>query len=78
MMHIFHQILSVIGALLILAAYWLLHRKRLESDGAPYLWMNLVGGLLLALVAIHDRRIGFILLETTWALIALLGLWRLR
>lgn len=64
----FHQILSLTGAALILAAYVLNQRGTLGPRDATYNIMNLVGSLLLLWVAVVDWRWGFILLETAWAL----------
>jgi len=38
--------------------------------------MNLIGGALLLWVAIVDQRIGFVVLEAAWALIAIPPLFR--
>lgn len=64
----FHQILSLTGAGLILAAYVANQRGRLGPDRTAYNLMNLVGSLLLLWVAVVDWRWGFILLEASWAL----------
>lgn len=70
------QIVSVAGAVLILAAYaaatlgWLDSRRPLAG------MLNLVGSGLLAYVAVLDRRIGFIILELVWAGISFWGLAR--
>jgi len=61
------QVLSVAGAGLILLAFFGLQRRWWPSTHAGYLWFNLIGSLILAFVAIWDRRIGFVLLETAWA-----------
>ncbi len=70
------QLASLLGAALILAAYVALQRRRWSSTGAAYLWFNLVGALLLAAVAIADRRAGFIILEGVWAAVSLVSLVR--
>lgn len=72
------QIASLVGAGLILAAYVALQRHRWSSTGKPYLWCNLVGALLLAAVAVADRRAGFIVLESVWAAVSLVSLVRHR
>ena len=65
------QLISLVGAGLILFAYAALQRGRWTSRAAPYLWSNLIGALLLTVVALADRRVGFILLEGVWAAVTL-------
>lgn len=67
----FMQIVSILGASLILLAYLSNSRGWLGPRDRWYNLMNLVGGLLLLWVAVVDRRIGFVILEGAWALIAL-------
>lgn len=71
------QAVAITGACLVLAAYALQRFKRISAEGAPYLTFNFIGGALLCWAAINTGQIGFILLEGAWALISLLGLWRL-
>lgn len=77
-MAILVQTVSVAGAGLVLLAFVALQRGTWRSDGRAYLWCNLVGAGLLTLVALWDRRIGFIVLEGAWATITAAGLWRPR
>jgi hypothetical protein len=77
-MTILVQVVSLIGAALVLAAFFALQRGTWQSDGRAYLWCNFVGAFLLTLVGLWDRRLGFIALESAWAAIAATGLWRAR
>lgn len=70
------QVTSLVGAALILVAYVALQRRNWSSTGAAYLWFNLAGALLLAAVAIADRRAGFIILEGVWAAVSLVSIVR--
>ncbi len=70
----FMQIVSLLGAFLILLAYLANSRGWMGPRDRWYNLMNLVGGLLLLWVAVVDRRAGFMILEGAWALIALLPL----
>lgn len=72
----FHQILSVIGAALILTAYAGNQRGWTGPESAAYNIMNLLGALFLLWVALVDRRMGFIVLEIVWATVTLPPLWR--
>ena len=63
------QIVSVIGAGLILGAYVANQRAWTGPESALYNVANLVGALLLGWVAVVDRRMGFILLEGVWAIV---------
>ena len=66
----FFQLVSLLGAFLILVAYLAINRRWMNPHHRIYNLMNLVGGLLLLWVAIEDRRIGFMVLEAAWAIIA--------
>ena len=65
------QLISVLGAVLVLAAYVAINRRWLKPHHRLYNLLNLVGGALLLWVAIADRRLGFVILEATWAMIAI-------
>lgn len=67
----FLQIISVIGAAMILGAYIAYQRGWLGRERRAYNLLNFVGALLLAWVAIADQRWGFIILETVWAAVSL-------
>ena len=71
------QFVSVVGALLILVAYGLNIGGVWKELHVGYLALNIVGSLLLGVVAIVDGRAGFILLEFAWAGIGVLGLARI-
>jgi hypothetical protein len=70
------QLASVVGAILILAAYVALQTKRLGPESRAFNLMNAVGAALLTWVAVVDRRAGFIMLEGTWTLLSLIPLVR--
>jgi hypothetical protein len=70
------QAISVVGALLILLPFAGSQLGRLATSSVAYQVMNLVGSAVLTGVAVHDWQLGFILLEGTWALVSLAGLWR--
>lgn len=70
------QVMSVVGALMVLAAYGLNQGGIWRELHAGYLALNIVGSLMLGIVAIIDQRAGFILLEFAWAGVALIGVAR--
>ncbi|MDH3497221.1 MAG: hypothetical protein OER21_10680 [Gemmatimonadota bacterium] len=72
------QAISLVGAVLILGAFLALQRGWWSPAQRRYLWANLVGAGLLTGVAVWDRRLGFIVLEATWAAIAGWSLLRRR
>ncbi len=71
-----HQIASLIGAFCVLGAYIAHQRGWLSIRNRSYSAINLVGSLLLVWVAIVDGRLGFILLNGTWALVSIPPLFR--
>ncbi len=70
------QVMSVVGALMVLAAYGLNQGGIWRELHAGYLALNIVGSLMLGVVAIVDQRAGFILLEFAWAGLGLIGVVR--
>jgi hypothetical protein len=75
---VLYQFISLVGAFLILLAYLANGRGWMGPKDRTYNLMNLVGGLLLFWIAVVDRRAGFMVLELTWALIAVPPLFRSR
>ena len=74
----FHQLISVVGAAMILGAYVANQRGWLSPADRLYNLLNIVGSGLLAWIAIVDRRVGFIVLEVVWALVSIPGFVKAR
>jgi len=71
-----YQLVSLVGAAMILAAYVAYQRGRMGREDALYNLLNFVGSGLLTWIAAVDRRWGFIILEGSWALLSLWPLLR--
>lgn len=70
------QVVQVIGAMLILAGFAAAQAGRLRVDSLLYLVLNLIGSIVLAVLALHERQWGFLLLEAVWAAVSLWSLIR--
>jgi hypothetical protein len=62
------QAIQVAGAILILIAYAAGLTGRWSTDSLPYLILNLVGSVILAVLAATSSNWGFLLLEGVWAI----------
>ena len=71
-----YQLVSLVGAAMILAAYVAYQRGRMGREDRVYNLLNFVGSGLLTWIAAVDRRWGFIILEGSWALLSLWPLLR--
>ncbi len=72
------QVVQVIGAVLILAGFAAAQAGRLRVDSVLYLVLNLIGSAILAVLALHERQWGFLLLEGVWAAVSLWSLIRVK
>ncbi len=70
------QIVSVVGALMILIAYGMIQHGLWRELYPPYLALNLVGALVLGTVALLERQAGFLILEFVWTIFAIMGIVR--
>ena len=64
------QVIQVVGALLILAGFAGQQMGRISAVSRTYLVLNLVGSIILAVLALHEEQWGFLLLETVWAIVS--------
>jgi hypothetical protein len=72
------DLLQLLGATAVLAAFIAIQRGWLEPSAYASLILNLAGSALLAVLALIGRQWGFLLLEASWALVSAAGLWSRR
>src|SRR5438067_1702733 len=65
------QLLSIVGAALVLAAFGASQYAGMRSDGIPYGLLNLVGSALLALSAVQPFNAGVLMVEAAWSVLSL-------
>ena len=68
------QVISILGALLVLTAYGGHQIERLRYDTYTYQVLNLIGGAALLVAAITTRQAGLIIMEGAWTVISAGGL----
>jgi hypothetical protein len=68
------QVVQIVGALLILAAFAAVQFDRMRTDSRLYLTLNLLGSAILAVLALASSQWGFVLLEVVWTIISAWGL----
>jgi hypothetical protein len=65
------QIVSIIGSLLILAAYTGNQIRWIGPSNLSYALLNFIGSVILGAVAVIEQQWGFLLLEGVWSLVSL-------
>jgi hypothetical protein len=65
------QIVQVIGALPILAAFVAAQLGRLDTRSKLYLGLNVLGSAVLGVIAFVEAQWGFLLIECVWGLVSL-------
>jgi hypothetical protein len=72
-----HQVVQILGALLILSGFVAAQFRMLDPQSFWYLVVNLVGSAVLTVDAWREAQWGFFLLELVWALVSAWGLTQL-
>jgi hypothetical protein len=72
----FIQYFSLVGAFLILLAYWGHQRGWMNARGTAYNVLNAVGAAILAYVALYPFQAGFFILECVWTGLSLVTLYK--
>jgi hypothetical protein len=68
------QVIQIVGALLILAAFAAVQFEQMRPSSRLYLALNLIGSAILAILAVRASQWGFVLLEGVWAIVSAWGL----
>ena len=71
------QVISIVGALMVLFAYGGHQMERLSSETYTYQLLNLFGGAALLIAAVTTRQAGLIIMEGAWTLISAGGVVKL-
>ena len=71
------QVVSVLGALAILAAYTANQFRLIGPPNVSYALLNFVGAGVLTVIAVIESQWGFLLLEGVWTLVSLFAFVRL-
>ncbi|MGD0416626.1 MAG: hypothetical protein ABSA80_14800 [Terriglobales bacterium] len=77
-MDLTRQLISFVGALLILIAYAGHQMGWINARRPTYNILNAVGSAILWWIAIHPFQVGFVVLEGVWTIISLWALARPR
>jgi hypothetical protein len=64
-----YELIEIVGALLNMGAFALLHFEIAASSALRYLIPNWLGSVLLVISAYADRQWGFLMLEGAWVLV---------
>ena len=68
------QVVSVLGALAILAAYAANQFRLIGPSNLSYTVLNFLGAGVLTVIAVIESQWGFLLLEGVWTLVSLFAL----
>jgi hypothetical protein len=70
------QVIGFVAAMIILIAYIGHQSRRMDANGIAYNVMNAVGSGVLTYVAFHPFQVGFVVLESVWAIVSIYAIVR--
>jgi predicted membrane protein len=72
----FSNHIGIVGVILTLIAYFLISMNKVTSSSLSYVWLNLIGAILLLYSLLFHWNLSSVLIEIAWISISLLGLYR--
>lgn len=72
------ELVGTAGVTILLLAFALNLLKRLESDGAAYLWLNIVGAALAGISSYLIHFWPFVILEGVWTISSIVMLLKIK
>ncbi len=72
------MVIQIVGSIAVLSGFALAQWGILNQKSTVYLLINAIGSGLLAADAIIELQWGFLLLEGSWSIISIAGLFRVR
>lgn len=75
--HLLAEIVGIVGVVLVITAYFLLQSEKMSGHSWSYLWLNAFGSFFILLSLLTRWNLPAFLIELTWLLISLWGMWRL-
>lgn len=74
MAHAWHDVVGIIGVVLILGTYVALQMERIDSRSVAYSLLNALGAGLVTVSLVFDFNLSAFVIEVVWVLVSLYGL----
>lgn len=78
MLELLIEALGWVGSVLIVGAYAMNIRGKLQSDQPAYIWMNMIGGVFFVINTIYHGAYPSAAVNVIWVLIAIHAVWKRR
>lgn len=70
----FYDYIGIIGVVLVLISYMMLHLEKMKSSSLSYSVSNLVGSILILYSLYYDFNLSAVIIEIFWMLISIFGI----
>lgn len=70
------DLIGILGVIVIIVAYMLLQLEKIDAKGLLFSLLNTIGALFIIVSLMYDWNLASFIMESTWMMVSLYGVWK--